>query len=90
MNAKQRARWEITRTTGFWRYVLLYWVIIWGGTMAGASYLIDYLFGNIGLGFGFGLGLKGLAIRIPLYLVSGFAAGTIVWLIGEHNYRSSR
>jgi len=82
MNQKQRAQWELTRTGGFLRYVLLYWVLMWGGVMIAFSLITDYFFSHRGLT------LVEFEIRVPIILISGFIGGSAVWLIAERRYRS--
>lgn len=74
MNQKQRANWEQTRAKGLWRFVLLYWVLGWGGVMIIATSLYSRV---------------SLSIIVPLYLVAGFVSGLSCWLVGEDKYRKS-
>lgn len=79
MNQKERARWERTRAKGMWRFVMLYGVLIWGGTTSIVTWIIVTLI----------IGRDNLSIRVPFFLVSGFVFGLVCWLVGEYRYRKS-
>ena len=82
MNQKKRANWERVKAKGMWRFVLLYGILIWGGSMLIA--FSAYRFLVRGLRF-----LDELSFLVPIFLVSGFAFGVICWLVGEHKHRKS-
>jgi hypothetical protein len=77
MNQKQRAKWEQTRAKGMWRFVLLYGVLIWGGSMSIATSLIALILN----------GRDNLMIRVPIFLISGFFFGLGCWFYAEFMYR---
>ena len=78
MNESQKAKWEITRTRGYWRYVLQYWVVLWGGSMILIKSAFNY----------FSTGSARLAsIEAPVWLLAGFIAGSLIWFIAEYQYK---
>jgi hypothetical protein len=80
MKASQKVIWEQVRILGFWRYILQYWVVIWGGSMILIKSAFNYfLTGSVRL----------LEIEAPIILITGFAAGTLVWFIRERRYHNS-
>ena len=81
MKASQRAKWERTRAKGFWRFVLLYWVLLFGGFMIVVTSIFDYFSGP------YGLRLERLKIRVPIWLITGFVTGVIVWFYAEYKYK---
>jgi len=81
MNQKQRAKWELTRSKGMWRFVLLYGVLIFGGVMIIAESGYSMMIGTFGY--------KNLKLTAPIFLVSGFVFGLALWLVGEYMYRKS-
>ena len=81
MNQKQRAKWERIRAKGMWRFVLLYWVLGWGGFMIIIASGYSYFFRHRGFS------VDDLIITIPTYLVGGFIIGLVLWLIGEYQYQ---
>jgi hypothetical protein len=83
MNISQKAKWERTRAGGFWRYILLYWILIFGGAMIAVKSVFNYLF------TGWGFRLESMAIEAPITLITAFAFGSIIWLISENRYRKS-
>lgn len=76
MNQKQKAKWEQTRAKGMWRFVLLYWVLGWGGLAIVATSTLIY-------------GWNNWRIVVPIYLVAGFLAGLACWFVVEYKYRKS-
>ena len=82
MNQKQRAQWEQTRAKGMWRFIFLHIVLITSGLIIGTS-IFDYFASFNGFRF------KDLYIKVPIYLVSSFVLGVIVWLIAEYKYEKS-
>lgn len=83
MNSAQRAKWEQTRARGFWHYVLLYWVLWWGGAMIVCTSVCDYFLSARGFRF------EDLEIKVPIYLIGGLGTGTMVWLYAEYRYRKN-
>ena len=81
MKASQRAKWERTRAMGFWRFVLLYWVLLFGGFMIVVTSVFDYFSGPYGPGF------ERLKTRVPIWLIAGFVTGVIVWCYAEYQYK---
>ena len=84
MNESQRIKWEQTRSKGFWRYVLLYWVLWWSTAMIVGTTVLDYFTGTRGFRF------EDLRTKVPIYLIAGFAAGTAAWLYAEYRYKKTR
>ena len=82
MKQKQRAKWELTRAKGMWRFVLLYGVLLWGGFMIIARAIFDFFFSRPRF-------MDNLSIIVPTFLVAGFIFGLAVWFIGEYMYRKS-
>jgi hypothetical protein len=64
MNESQKVKWERTRARGFWRFVLLYWVLLCGGSVIVITSLYDYFLN------GHGLSLDNLKIKVPIFLRS--------------------
>ncbi len=81
MNASQRAKWERTGGRGFWRFVLLYWVLLFGGTMIIVTSIFDYFTSH------YGFRPENLKIRVPIWLLTGFVTGVIVWFYAEYKYK---
>lgn len=82
MNQKQKAKWEITRTKGFWRYIFVQWLL--------KSMLPSFL----ALSFGQYIGLFHAKIdfdewlfSIPLFLFMYILAGVFVWAWKETMYK---
>ena len=84
MNESQRIKWEQTRANGFWRYVLLYWVLWWSTAMIIIMSVLDYFTGTRGFR------LEDLMTKVPIYLIAGFAAGTAAWFYAEYRYKKTR
>jgi uncharacterized membrane-anchored protein len=80
MNESQKAQWEQTRTAGYWRYVLQYWVVLWGGSMM----LIESIFNYFSTG-----SARLASIEAPVWLLAGFIGGSLVWFIAEYRYRKA-
>jgi uncharacterized membrane protein len=83
MNESQRAKWERTRGKGFWRYVLLHWVLLFGGFMIIMTSISDYFISRRGFR------LEDLVIKIPIFLIIGFLAGAAMWFYVESKYKKS-
>ncbi len=83
MNQKQRAKWEQTRAKGMWRFVLLYFVLFWGMAMIIVTSIFDYFTSS------YGLRLEHLMIKVPIFALTGFLTGVIVWFYAEHKYKKS-
>lgn len=83
MNAAQRARWERARARGFWHYILLHWVLLWGGTMIIVTSVLDHFTSARGFR------LEDLAIKVPIFLVGGLATGTMIWFYAEYRYKKN-
>jgi uncharacterized membrane protein YedE/YeeE len=79
MNQKQQVRWERTRAKGMWRFVLIYGVLIWGGSMCIVTSLLATVIN----------GRDNLTIRVPVFLVSGLVFGFGCWFVGEYLYRKN-
>ena len=82
MNQKQRAQWEQTRAKGMTRFILLHIVLISSGMIIGTS-IYDYFTSFNGFRF------KDLYIKVPIYLVSSFVLGVIIWLIADYKYEKT-
>lgn len=82
MNTSQKAKWERTRAKGFWRFVLLSGVVM-SGAMIIAVAVFDYFTSPQGFT------LEHLKIRVPIFLVGGFAAGAVIWFIGEYLHKKN-
>ena len=82
MKQTQKAKWERTRAKGMWRFVLLY-----GAVMAVPMIVATSIFDHFTSPYG--LTLRHLQVKVPIFLVSGFITGLVMWFIGEYNYRRS-
>jgi hypothetical protein len=83
MNASQKAKWEQARAGGFWHYILLYWILIFGGTLIALKSIFNYLFTS------WGFRLESMIIEAPITLITSFIVGSVIWLISEKRYRRS-
>ena len=83
MNQKQRSYWVRTRAKGLWRFVLLYWVLLWGGFMIIGTSIFEYFTSS------YGLRLEWLGIRALTWLITGFVTGVAIWFYAEHKYKKS-
>ena len=82
MNEAQWTKWERTRNKGFWHYVLVYWVGLWGGSMIVINCIYQYFFSH------YGLSLENIKTNAPIILIAGFVAGAGVWFVNEYRYRN--
>lgn len=82
MNQKQKENWEITRTKGIWRYVLVQWLL--KSMLPGflAYLLAQYL----GL-FHSKMEMEDLFFMIPFFLLFGIFTGLLVWGWNETMYK---
>ena len=81
MNASQRENWEQVKAQGFWRFVLLYWVLSVGGSMIIGLTLYDYFFSRSGFN------LEKVLTNSACALIASFAAGMLLWFFNERRYR---
>ena len=84
MNASQRTNWEQIKVKGFWRFVLLYWVMFVGGSFVIGMSLYDYFLSRTGFS------LEKTLVNSASALITAFAGGTIFWFINERRYRKSQ
>ncbi len=82
MNESKWAKWERTRTKGFWYYVLVYWVGLWGASMIAINSIYNYFFSH------YGLSLETIKTNAPIILIAGFVAGAAVWFVTEYRYQN--
>ena len=80
MNDRQIAKWERTRSKGFWRFVCLYGVLFFGGTMLLFSLFIEPLI------LGRDIDSSDVVYMIVSRMIGGFMFGLCLWLIGENAY----
>lgn len=82
MNSKHLAKWEQTRTKGIGRFVLLNAVLFGCALIIGTS-VFDYFFSHRDFRFEY------LYIKAPVYMVSGFIFGLLMWFVGERQYHKN-
>jgi hypothetical protein len=85
MNAKQRLRWEKTRTAGPIRFIMLYGVLGWGVLTGLLFSMIFPLYGPPNATFG-----KVAALAIPAFAAGGLVWGAIMWIASERAYQKHR
>ena len=84
MNASQRENWEQIKAKGFWHFVLLYWVLIVGGSFLIGTSLYDYFFSRTGFS------LEKTLVNSVSALITSFTVGALLWFFNERRYRKSQ
>ena len=84
MNDKQRANWEQMKAKGFWHFVILYWVLIVGGSFFIGLTFYDYFFSRSGFS------IEKVIINAVSALIIAFASGTFIWFFTGRRYRKSQ
>lgn len=80
MNNRQVAKWERIRSKGFWRFVLLYGVLGFGGVSLLLLVFTDHIIRSRDID------ASDIVFIVVSRAVGGFIIGLCFWLFGERAY----